>query len=785
MPGRTCCRHLGLAGETGCGKTTVVQELARLSGRELVVQNLSLQTDSTDLLGGYRPLEIKHVAKAVYQDFVDLFSLTFSRKQNAQFLEYASSALMKQQWHKLSQCFQKAAKMGWSKVEERAGANQSDHSSVVAWKRFRADADRFEQQRIACDAGMAFAFTEGALVEAVRKGKWVLLDEINLASSETLQRLCGLLDDRSSSITLTERGDAVAVERSPEFRLFAAMNPATDTGKKELNLNIRSRFTEFFVDEVLDAMELRSVAVRYLEGVLPVSDRPAQHTELVMGLVNLYLKCRELAERSLVDGGGQRPRYTLRTLTRALSATRSLTAEQKIPLARSLVEGFELAFLCPLDSASMSLLSKTIFSALKSSGSKSEPDHPGRRPGGRNVDDSFVLIKPFWVPSGPMDRVDWSTYRDDTTPKYILTETTARNVRSLARAVVSGPWPILLEGPTSAGKTTMIQYMAAVCGHKVIRINNHEHTDVQEYTGGYATDSSGSLVFQDGLLVQALRRGHWVILDELNLAPSDVLEALNRLLDDNRELFIPETNEVLKPHRNFRLFATQNPSGAYGGRKPLSRAFRNRFVEIHIGDLPSAESVTIVEKRCFCPPSQATVLVSIMESLRRRRSRSGLFLGKDGIMTPRDLLRWAHRGAGSKSVLAHEGYMLLAERLRTAAEKAVVREEIESHLGVAVDAEEMYRKYATTVLSKVASETSGDEFDSLLSKIAPTKSFLRLLALISRCIEQNEPVLLVGGKWIDRLVFAYSYLDHVRPLTPILRFQILGPGRPQLFSCFP
>ena len=40
--------------------------------------------------------------------------------------------------------------------------------------------------------------------------------------------------------------------------------------------------------------------------------------------------------------------------------------------------------------------------------------------------------------------------------------------------------------------------------------------------------------------------GHWIILDELNLAPSDVLEALNRVLDENRELFIPETQTVVK-----------------------------------------------------------------------------------------------------------------------------------------------------------------------------------------------------------------------------------------------
>ena len=45
-----------LVGETGGGKTTIVQRLAEASGAELLVQNLSLQTDAGDLLGGYRPI---------------------------------------------------------------------------------------------------------------------------------------------------------------------------------------------------------------------------------------------------------------------------------------------------------------------------------------------------------------------------------------------------------------------------------------------------------------------------------------------------------------------------------------------------------------------------------------------------------------------------------------------------------------------------------------------------------------------------------------------------------
>ena len=101
------------------------------------------------------------------------------------------------------------------------------------------------------------------------------------------------------------------------------------------------------------------------------------------------------------------------------------------------------------------------------------------------------------------------------------------------------------------------------------------------------SDAAGRLVFREGPLVQAVRRGWWVVLDELNLAPTEVLEALNRLLDDNRELLVPELNEVVKPHPHFMLFATQNPpGGAYAGRKVLSRAFRSRFLELHIDDIP-------------------------------------------------------------------------------------------------------------------------------------------------------------------------------------------------------
>ena len=60
---------------------------------------------------------------------------------------------------------------------------------------------------------------------------------------------------------------------------------------------------------------------------------------------------------------------------------------------------------------------------------------------------------------------------------------------------------MLLQGPTSVGKTSLIHYLADISGYQCIRINNHEHTDLQEYMGCYVADQQGKLKFQEGLIV--------------------------------------------------------------------------------------------------------------------------------------------------------------------------------------------------------------------------------------------------------------------------------------------
>lgn len=305
------------------------------------------------------------------------------------------------------------------------------------------------------------------------------------------------------------------------------------------------------------------------------------------------------------------------------------------------------------------------------------------------------------------------------------------------------------------GKTSLVMYLAKKAGIPCIRINNHEHTDIQEYLGCYCPDETGKLVFREGALVTAMRNGHWIILDELNLAPTDVLEALNRLLDDNRELFLPETQETVRAHPDFRLFATQNPPGMYGGRKVLSRAFRNRFVELHFDQIPGDELIEIIHKRCCVSPQHSKKLVSVLQGLQMRRSRDNIFQGRQSLVTLRDLFRWAERyHRADKPVttgdlydweqhLADEGFLVLAGRVRIEEESLIIKEVIEDKLRCKINPENLFKLHDKTspvtrpILEKLE-QVRG--FEHLVF----TDDMRRLYVLLAKSLSFREPVLLVG-----------------------------------------
>ncbi|XP_017784384.1 PREDICTED: midasin [Nicrophorus vespilloides] len=739
-----CCVNLRepvlLVGETGTGKTSAVQYLAHTVGQKLLVINMNQQSDSADLLGGYKPVDFKFIIAPVKKQFEAVFKGYFNADANRKFLQNLNYCYNEKLWSHLITLMKKSYEAAMNRLVKndvgqkrvRSESSEKEIKYMKQWTEVGSKLEKIEVQ-LKHKTALAFAFIEGTLVKAVTNGYWVLLDEINLANAETLECLSGLLEGAEGSLNLLENGEKKPIKRHPNFTLFACMNPSTDVGKKDLPVGLRNRFTEFFVDELIDRNDLILMVNSYLEA-------QSIGPEKVENIVKFYLNVRKESLLSLSDGLGHKPHFSLRSLCRALAVA------SKNPcgvFTRSLYEAFCLSFLTQLDANSYKAVEKMIVKYIIGGQKdlKAILKGPIREPSVGN----YLQFEGYWVLKGSLE----PTVADD----YILTDSVRNNLKDLVRIVSIGHLPVLLQGDTSVGKTSLITYLAKASGYKCVRINNHEHTDLQEYIGSYVANEDGKLEFQEGCLVEAMRKGHWIILDELNLAPTDVLEALNRVLDDNRELFIPETQEVIKAHPNFMLFATQNPPGTYSGRKMLSRAFRNRFVELHFNEIPHPELEFILHKRCHMAPSYAKKMINVMKDLQTRRRGSAAFAGKHGFITLRDLFRWGERyrlAANSNALydwdqhIADEGYLLLAGRVRKGEEREEIAEVIKKHIKREVVPQHLFTlSDKTSSITRPILEKIYENRDSC-GNVVWTYNMRQLAVLVFKGIAFKEPILLVG-----------------------------------------
>ena len=102
------------------------------------------------------------------------------------------------------------------------------------------------------------------------------------------QSLSSLLE--GGSICISERGDLEELERHPNFRLFGCMNPP-DIGKKQLTASLANRFTEYYVDELLNKQDLSILVTTY------INKFPNYH-EVVDDIVKFYLDVRTVSDKS-------------------------------------------------------------------------------------------------------------------------------------------------------------------------------------------------------------------------------------------------------------------------------------------------------------------------------------------------------------------------------------------------------------------------------------------------------------------------------------------------------
>lgn len=265
------------------------------------------------------------------------------------------------------------------------------------------------------------------------------------------------------------------------------------------------------------------------------------------------------------------------------------------------------------------------------------PRDPGFA-GPSHLPSSSVNIEGIQLESHPFQLLHEDSAQEQNDAKIVLTPTARMVLKRLAGYWKTGN-PTLLEGPTSAGKTSYVKYLAMMTGSPYRRINLSHDTEVRDLLGrwvageqrfrksqldemdmiklwhiaqsfGIAFDSklahhdlTQSILstqikphWEDGPVVQAMRRGEVLLLDEINLAKPQVIESLNSLFDKGFLTLDDHQGEVVSLDPYARVFAAINPS-SYIGRKPLSDAFKSRCAKIWVPSPTVTDMAQIVSQR--------------------------------------------------------------------------------------------------------------------------------------------------------------------------------------------
>ena len=163
-------------------------------------------------------------------------------------------------------------------------------------------------------------------------------------------------------------------------------------------------------------------------------------------------------------------------------------------------------------------------------------------------------------------------------------------------------YPVFITGLSGNGKTCMIHEVCAKLKRDLVRINITVETDEDDLLGGFRL-VDGETVWQDGPIINAMRRGSIALIDEIDLASHKIM-CLQPVLE-GKPIYLKKINEVVYPADGFNVVATANTKGKgsddgrFIGTNILNEAFLDRFSATFFQEYPSIKMEAKILNKYF------------------------------------------------------------------------------------------------------------------------------------------------------------------------------------------
>ncbi len=163
-------------------------------------------------------------------------------------------------------------------------------------------------------------------------------------------------------------------------------------------------------------------------------------------------------------------------------------------------------------------------------------------------------------------------------------------------------YPVFVSGLSGNGKTFMVEQSCAQAKREFLRVNISPETDEDDLIGGFRL-IDGETKWFDGPVIQAMKRGSVLVLDEIDRG-SNKLMCMQGVLE-GKGILVKKTGEYVEPAQGFNVVATANTkgkgdeTGRYMAATILDDAFLERFPITVEQEYPDTKIETKILSKVF------------------------------------------------------------------------------------------------------------------------------------------------------------------------------------------